>query len=315
MSQGWQAQRERGTRLSIQLLAWILRHLGRPVARVVLWPLSFYFLLTGSDARRASRKYLRRVLDREPTRADLLRHFHCFASVALDRALLPADHGRRLRIDIHRADRVRELVESGQPCLVMVAHLGSFEVLRVTGTQTHHLPLRILLDRQIGARVTALLEELDPGLTDSIIDATQHGPSLVLALRDALNDGYSVGVMADRLRNSEPSVAVEFLGGTARIPSSPWVLASVLRVPVLVAFGIYHGRNRYSAHFDLLYESVNLPRGQRDQALREMAQGYADLLQQRVREAPYNWFNFYDYWAPPPETGADSVNQAPAGDR
>lgn len=296
MSQAWQYQRERGSRPLISLLAWILRHLGRSVARLILWPLTLYFLVTGSTARRASRDYLRRVLEREPGLSDLLKHFYAFASVALDRALLPGDGGRQLQIEIHRAERVRELVESRQACLVLVSHLGSFEVLRVTGSETHRLPLRILMDRQIGAAVSDLLEELDPGFSNSIIDASQQGPSLVLALRDALDSGFSVGVMADRIRSGEPTTPVEFLGGVAQLPTSPWVLASVLRVPVLVAFGLYHGGNRYVAHFDVLAEQVRLPRQSREQALRERVQEYASLLEKRAREAPYNWFNFFDYW-------------------
>jgi predicted LPLAT superfamily acyltransferase len=27
-----------------------------------------------------------------------------------------------------------------------------------------------------------------------------------------------------------------------------------------------------------------------------LAQRYADSLEQRLRTAPYNWFNFYPYW-------------------
>ena len=36
--------------------------------------------------------------------------------------------------------------------------------------------------------------------------------------------------------------------------------------------------------------------GRRDEALREYVQRYASLLEERVRRAPENWFNFYDFW-------------------
>jgi predicted LPLAT superfamily acyltransferase len=43
---------------------------------------------------------------------------------------------------------------------------------------------------------------------------------------------------------------------------------------------------------------VRLPRAGRDAALAEWAQHFAHRLAWYARFAPYNWFNFYDYWAP-----------------
>lgn len=296
MSAAWEAQKERGGRIWIKLLAWIVCHLGRSSARLILWPLVIYFLATGKQARQASHQYLRRVLGREPRLRDTVRHFHCFSSVALDRVLLPGDGGRQLDVRVHRSAEVKRIVESRQPSLVLVSHLGSFEVLRVVGAEHHELPLRILLDRRLGRSVTELLETLDPGFAESIIDASQRGPSLVLALREALDSGHSVGIMADRVRQDEPSVQVACLGNNIALPTSPWILASVLRVPVLVAFGLFRGGNRYDTHFEVLSQQVDLPREQRAQAIHGYASQYAALLEKHARSAPLNWFNFYDYW-------------------
>jgi predicted LPLAT superfamily acyltransferase len=52
------------------------------------------------------------------------------------------------------------------------------------------------------------------------------------------------------------------------------------------------------AHFELFSEHLHLPRENRDAAIAEVAQAYAQRLEKYVRDAPYNWFNFYDYWQP-----------------
>ena len=141
-----------------------------------------------------------------------------------------------------------------------------------------------------------LLERLNPELAITIIDAAERGPQLVLKLKESLDAGRMVCLSADRVHENENPVVVEFLGGRARFTSSPWILAGALGVPVIMGFGIYRGGNRYSAHFELLSERIELPRATRAESMQRWAQTYAQRLEHYVRLAPYNWFNFYDFW-------------------
>ena len=45
----------------------------------------------------------------------------------------------------------------------------------------------------------------------------------------------------------------------------------------------------------------------RNNRLAEFAQRYAQRLEVYVRGAPYNWFNFYDYWQPGVPTDRESA--------
>ena len=49
-------------------------------------------------------------------------------------------------------------------------------------------------------------------------------------------------------------------------------------------------------HFELLRESVRLPRKGRDAALAALVAGYAARLEHHCVRAPLQWFNFYDFW-------------------
>ena len=64
--------------------------------------------------------------------------------------------------------------------------------------------------------------------------------------------------------------------------------------------GLYLGGNRYAIHFDTLADFSNVARGQRDAAVQAALQRYAVLLDQYCRQAPYNWFNFFDFWQAAP---------------
>jgi predicted LPLAT superfamily acyltransferase len=292
----WRSHRERSTRFMVGLIVWLATHVHRPLVRPLLYPIVGYFVLTSPGARAASRDYLRRVLGRPAGPGDLWRHFFAFASCTLDRIFFLSKRHQAIDVSVDRPEDVRAAVARGTGCLLIVAHFGSAESLRLIAVDQRRLPLSILLDRAHGRMLTELLERLNPELARNIIDASQRGPQLVLALKEALQAGRMVGIMADRALATDRTVTVDFLGGKARLPAGPWQLAHALQVPVVLGFGVYHGANRYTAHFELFAESLRLPRERRDAALEEFAQAYARRLEHHVRGAPYNWFNFYDYW-------------------
>jgi predicted LPLAT superfamily acyltransferase len=70
----------------------------------------------------------------------------------------------------------------------------------------------------------------------------------------------------------------------------------MLKRPVALMFGLYRGGNRYDVHFERLADLSRVERSQRDRAVEEPLKRYAGRLEHYCREAPYNWFNFYDYW-------------------
>ncbi|HUS25400.1 MAG TPA: lipid A biosynthesis acyltransferase [Candidatus Binatia bacterium] len=293
----WEQQQERATRFWSRLLFWIALRLGRGVARLVLLPTVLYFWLTSPGVRASSRDYLRRVLPRAPGVGDELRHLYTFAMVSVDRIFILAGRAARLRVSEQRPPEVARVADSGRGCLLFTSHLGGYESMRLTGTHLH-LPLKILMDRAHGARLHSMFDALNLSMAQLAIDSDQGGPALVLEIKQALDAGHMVCINADRFRGGEKTVEVDFLGGRARLPASPWLLAQALRAPLLIGFGLYRGGGRYDNHFELFAPRVEIPRDRRDAALRDCVQRYADRLAHHARSAPYNWFNFYGYWEP-----------------
>ncbi len=278
----WKAQPERSTAFWLGLLVWIAIHLGRWLTRVLLWPITLFFLATGGSARRASRGYLRRVLGREPRLGEILRHFYDFATCTVDRLLILSGQAGSCKPPGAPARRRWRGPVRRRGCIMLVSHVGSFEVLRQLGEGGHDMPLRILLDRSQGPLITGLLERFSPQFAASVIDAGKRGPELVLAVRETLDQGISVGIMADRARPGEPAVTVRLLGGEVHLPAAPWLLAAVLQAPVIAAFGIYRGGRDYEAHVELLTAPGHqaATRAERHAVI----QALRPALPQRVRE-------------------------------
>ncbi len=296
----WDSHRERSTPMMLKLLVGLTLLAGRRIMRTLLWPVVLYFWLTGGRLRAASRDYLQRATGRAPGRKQVLRHFHAFATVFIDRVYLLAGRASVLDITASVPEAALEALRSARGCLLFGAHFGSFEVLRVKGMMRNEAPIRIVLDRQVGRMAMSLLERLDPVLAANTIDASRRGPELVLDIKQAITAGSVVGMLADRARADERAVTVNFLGGRVRLPAGPWMMAAALEAPVIIGFGVYCGGNRYECHLELYEPRVELPRATRAQALEAHAQRYAARLEQEVRRYPYNWFNFFDYWLEPP---------------
>jgi predicted LPLAT superfamily acyltransferase len=291
------ATHERGAGFMLRVMIWIARRASRAVTRwVTLPPTVLYFFVTEAGARRASRGFLARALGRTPSPWDVLRHFWTFATVVQDRLLIAIGGFSDLTLDEgdRSAEERRVTYTSERGSLLFVSHLGSFEAMRAVGSRRQKM--KLVLDKAHGAQLTGLLGALQPEAAAMIIDATQSGPALALAVRQALDDGYRVGMMVDRAAVGEKTVRVPFLGQDAAFPAGPWALAAALQARVVLGFCYFDGGKHYVGRFELFSDRLAIPRARRPQELADCVRRYAERLEHYARRAPYNWFNFYDFW-------------------
>ena len=165
---GW-VRPERGTAALSRFMIWLTLRVGRPFGEAILPFITLYFLLTARQARRASRQYLARVLDRPVRMVDVARHFHTFAAAILDRVFFLAGRYRGYKIDTSGLDCVHAAMAGGRGCILLGAHIGSFEALRSVGRMSP-FPVKVLMFRRNAGAPTRLLEQLAPEFAHDIID-------------------------------------------------------------------------------------------------------------------------------------------------
>jgi predicted LPLAT superfamily acyltransferase len=299
----WARRNERGSAFMVRLMTWISLRLGRRAGRCVLPLIVAYFLLLAAPARRASRVYLRRALGREPGWRDLYRHLHFFASTIHDRIYLINDRFDLFDIEVLGGELVTDLLATGRGALLMGAHLGSFEVLRARAKENPGLDVAMVIYEENARKINAALAVANPEARLDIIPLGHVGS--MLQVRQRLQDGAIVGILGDRMLGGDATISVSFLGEPAALPSGPFRMAAMLRQPLIFMAGIYLGDNRYRIHFEALADFSAIPAEGRDAALHGAVERFAAVLEQHCRTAPYNWFNFFDFWQPPPVTGAN----------
>ncbi|MFN0317959.1 MAG: acyl-CoA synthetase [Burkholderiales bacterium] len=285
-------QHERSSIFAIRVLVLLTLTLGRAAGRVLLYPVCAYFMLFTPAARRASREYLGRVLAREPRLAEVFRHIYTFASVSLDRVFMLKGRFKRFEIHVHGADVLHSL-HSGQGHLMIGGHLGSFEALRAMGREKP-VCVNLLMYEDNARNVITVCKAIDPELAQRIIPLGRLDSMLRVA--DCLERGECEGVLADRALDGDGRMPVKFLGQDALFPVAPFRMAAMLKYEVVFMVGLYRGGNRYDLYFERLIGVPELARADRRAALAEWVQSYAGRLEHYCRLAPYNWFNFFDFW-------------------
>lgn len=291
--EGWLDAKERGVMAGVRFVAWLCRTFGRTPARAFASMLAGWYTVTDRRARRVSREWFTR-LDGAPSLVRTYRQLRAFAQTAVDRFFLLQGRRELFVTESHGTEHLRALSEAHQGAILLGAHLGSFEAMRAVGKDRAYR-IHIVGDFRNAKRVNAVLRELDPETETRVIEVDPDGVDFVLNIRDLIERGDFVAILADRVSPGTRTTEVQFMGATASVPVGPYVLASTLGCPVLLTFGLYTAPNRYDLYCEP-FELARIDRRDRDRALQNAAQRYAQRVEHYARIAPDNWFNFFDFW-------------------
>jgi predicted LPLAT superfamily acyltransferase len=291
----WLSQRERGAIAGMRFVLWLATAFGRAPARQFMRLIALWYFLFDRSARAASRVWLTRVYARPARLLEIYRHILRFARVTLDRVFLLLGHSSGFVVNRTGHQYLEGLARARRGAVLMGAHLGSFEAMRA-GAANEHLPLNIVGHFENARMVNALLERLDPAKAARVLHVGQDPVGFAMRVSERLEQGEMVAILADRVGLNDKQVVVDFLGAPAAFPTGPFLLASALKCPVYLVFGLYFEPNRYELFCEPFAERIELPRGARQAALAAVVQRYAERLEHYARLAPDNWFNFHDVW-------------------
>ncbi len=293
----WASRPERGSEWLLKLMFRIAMLIGRRAAGIFLYPIAAYFWITTGAARRDSRRYLARVFGRPPSWRESYQHYLTFSITILDRFYFLSGRADEFQIDFHGEEAVLETLAQGRGAFLVGAHLGSFEALRMLARQRPHLRVGMAMFEENAQKIRKLLTAIDPTLLDDVVPLG-HMDSM-LRIQERLERGDMVGFLADRSFGHDANVTIDFLGEPAQFPTGVFRMACLLKQPVIFMTGLYRGGNRYDVRFDRVIDYSNVERAERKRMVEQGVKEFAARIDTHCRIAPYNWFNFYDFWAPP----------------
>jgi len=229
------------------------------------------------------------------------RQYHRFARVFVERVML--DHPDNISFTSQGFEHLKAAAANGAGGIILMSHLGNWEI--AAHLLHRELPgVRLLIF--IGGKEREAIEKMQKqGLMDAgirIVAVDREGGSpfdLVDGIR-VLNEGGLISMTGDVLwHRAQRSIPVAFLGHEVRVPETPYRLALLSGAPLFIFFSY---RTRKAGFHFVGSEPIHLhahSREQREAAVRSAAQTYADVLEQAVRDHPFEWYHFESFLGAP----------------
>jgi len=187
-----------------------------------------------------------------------------------------------------RENLLRDPIETKEGCIIALPHAGNWDHAAAYFCST-------------GIPLTAVVEKLKPeaifkkflAYRQSIgIEAISHKEKTIPILMERLNQGKLIALVADR-DMSRNGIEVNFLGGIAKMPAGPAILAIKTGSPLVTAYIRYLDKG-IEITFD---ETIKLPvAGGEDEKIKIVTQSMADNFAKRIKDSPVDWHMLQRIW-------------------
>ena len=295
----WLEKKERGSSWTIRLMVILCKFKYRWLVNLLLYPITAYFFITSGAGHKASKQFFIKATG-QFSLIDHYRQLLCFAHSLVDRVSILMGESRQFKVIAQGREKLIQAKKVGRGTILLGAHLGNFEACKLLVKDRANLDVHIVAYFEGSQKIRKQLDAINPNNVNNIIDPSS--PDAVFLMRDVIEKGGVLAILGDRIGIGDKKLPVDFLGEQTFLPAGPYFLASILQCPIYCFFGLRAAKQTYHSYTILLAEKVSLKRGQREQDAQVYAQQYADLLAEKAREYPHNWFNFFEYWKAPPNS-------------
>lgn len=302
--QHWSATKERGSTVGIQLLVWLYRIFGQWLFRIALLPVIAYFVITGNKARQASYDFLHRINKLQGSHQSVrwyhaYKHFYQFGLAAVDKIRAWLGDVKRDDVTFHNVDEFEQLRQHKprQGAVFIGSHLGNLELCRAIGESDNGLTINALVFTKHALKFQAALEKFNPQASVNLIQVDNMGAETAIQLKEKVEAGEIVIIVGDRTSVTQFGRVnyAPFLGDPAPFSQGPFILAGLLECPTYLLFCLKQS-GQYHIYLEPFADSLKLTRRNKKQQLQSIIERYAKRLEHYSLKAPYQWFNFFDFW-------------------
>ena len=305
----------------LKLLLILFRLFPVVILRVLAFPVGFFYFLFSKRARIESGRFLQKAapfVEQQKTAKSCrssfapLRHIVSFSLTLVEK--IESWGGKFQFKNLHfHDDDVEELIrelEKGKGVFFITSHLGNMELLRGLASfnrtrVSRKIPVTSVIDMKITENFSNMLKELNPQSGFNIISAAEIGPHTAIILGDELASGTIVTIAGDRTAvNADglgKKIMIPFLGEDAPFSPGIFYLAVLMKAPVYFVFALRRGDLSIKPEYDMYVHksalSFECSRKERFAQSSLLANSFASLLESYCKKNPFQWYNFYDFWA------------------
>ena len=284
----------RGGLLGYKIFVFILKYLGLWAAYLLLVFVAFYFVFFSPSSTKAIYSFFRKRLEKGRLTSvwAVYKTYFVFGQALIDRTAILAGLGAKFTYDFDGEHYIRELAEAGEGGVLISAHAGNWSMAgnRLDKNMPDKARVNIVMMADEHKKIQAFLDKIQAKQTAKII-AIGDDFSHIIAMGAALRNGELLCMHGDRYMPGAETVVVDFFGEKAHLPAGPFQLTTRMKVPYTVVYAFKESMSHY--HF------YSTPPLRNPSSVEEAAQYFASSMEEKIRQYPYQWYNFYNFWAIP----------------
>jgi predicted LPLAT superfamily acyltransferase len=289
----WQGK-SKGTVLGYQIFVFVCKHLGVYPAYFILRFVAFYYFLFSWNSSGHTYRYFRRRFKygRVSSLIKLYQNYYVFGQTLLDKFIIMAGIPQRFTFHHDGSENLVKMMKNGKGGILISGHVGNWEAAGhlLRGINVH---VNVVMYDGEHQRIKDYLGKQTGGSNFNII-LIKNDMSHVYAIGDALLRNELICLHADRFMKGNKTAAVNFLGEPALFPVGPFLLAASFKAPVSMVYAFKETSQHY--HFfssELILRKEEEPK---DKFIERMMNTFVMDLEQKVKNYPLQWFNYYNFW-------------------
>ena len=285
-----------GGKIGYGIFHLLIRLTGPVPAYLLLAFILPYYLLIRSSARKSTYYYLRhRFPDQGRIRRFLTStcYMYQFGKVLIDQAAMGILDKNRFWVEFPGQENLYSMVQKKRGMVLLTTHAGNWQTAMATMDNLEtKVNLLFNISNHEGRHFFDLSGQRDrfhfippSGFLGGMVEAT-----------NALNAGEVVAIMGDRAWGAK-TMEMEFLGGNAAFPITPYYLVAVTGADLIVLLTVRTGKLSFAIGVKYISNDQDWTQMPREEVVKTLLRRYVVYLEEYLEKNPYMWFNFFDFWS------------------
>ena len=215
---------------------------------------------------------------------------HClFGQVVVDRFAMYA--GKKFQVEVDGYDHFLKLAKRPEGFIQLSSHVGNYELAGYTLVAKDKMFNALVF----GGEKESVMANRNKMFAETNIHMIAIRPDMshLFEIDQALQNGETVSMPADRIFGSQKTVTRMFLGAEAKFPMGPFSVATMRGLDVLAVNTMKTGSRNYRIHVTpLAYDKEQT----RKKQIEELSQAYVSELERMMRLYPEQWYNYFEFW-------------------
>ena len=297
----WWKKQERGgaffLRLSLFLSQILPEFALKLIVKIVVW---FYYIFSKNERENIAE--FRRNLSvfagsQTLNGTSVFSHFEAFGGAICDKFRVWKGKIKDSELEIIDLEHIKsELIGTQKGQILLTAHLGNVEICKALGARVEGFRMVILTYDENSRKFNEVLREISKNDGSvRMMAVNKLDVAAMLELKNIVESGEHIGIMGDRTPlGGDQAARVKFLGKEASFNYGPYLIAGILGVKIS-SLWCQKIDGKFRIELVPLASAVKLGRD-RAAAAREYLQIYVRELENRCKQTPAQWFNFFDFW-------------------